>query len=269
MLDPLPRRYHRVLAPVTSTVSSAFPNGKWVGFPHLSRLKRLRAGGGFRGRRYFVMFRPPSLLAPQIVPTAANTAAGQPGLLRPGTSCFVASARTGYANRPNSGNWRCRDSHPARLRPCRLLLSSIPPIIPYGRFSRVRLEGWLVRRGLPGASFSLSLLPACTDRRPFAFALRAPRGQHRLSRTEPGRGLDDAPPWRVGCPPPQGSSLRIGLCCPSPSSLNRPHPPRSQAHRDFTALRLIRDAFAVRERLGDPRAVPGFCYHSLLACHPL
>ena len=49
MLDPLPRRYHRVLAPVTSTVSSAFPNGKWVGFPHLSRLKRLRAGGGFRG----------------------------------------------------------------------------------------------------------------------------------------------------------------------------------------------------------------------------
>ena len=39
---------------------------------------------------------------------------------------------------------------------------------------------------------------------------------------------------------------------------NRPHPPRSQAHRDFTAQRLIRDAFAVRERLGDPRAVPSF-----------
>jgi hypothetical protein len=119
-----------VLSPVSSTVSSAFPNGKWVGFPHLSRLKRLRAGGGFRGRRYFVMFRPPSLLAPQIVPTAANTAAGQPGLLRPGTSCFVASARTGYANRPNTGNWRCRDSHPARLRPCRLLLSVRPPCHP-------------------------------------------------------------------------------------------------------------------------------------------
>src|SRR5262252_8009367 len=76
------------------------------------------------------MFRPPSLLAPQVVPTAANTAAGQPGLLRPGTSCFVASARTGYANRPNTGNWRCRDSHPARLRPCRLLLSATAPVIP-------------------------------------------------------------------------------------------------------------------------------------------
>jgi hypothetical protein len=57
---------------------------------------------------------------------------------------------------------------------------------------------------------------------------------------------------------PQGPSLRSGLCCPKPSPLNRPHPPRSRAHRDFTARRLIRNAFAVRERLGDPRAVPGF-----------
>jgi hypothetical protein len=32
---------------------------------------------------------------------------------------------------------------------------------------------------------------------------------------------------------------------PGPSSLNRPHPPHSQAHPDFTALRLIPDAFAV------------------------
>jgi hypothetical protein len=57
---------------------------------------------------------------------------------------------------------------------------------------------------------------------------------------------------------PQGSSLRSGLCCPGPSSLNRPHPPHAQAHRDFTARRLIRDAFAVRERRGDPRVVPSF-----------
>ena len=34
-----------------------------------------------------------------------------------------------------------------------------------------------------------------------------------------------------------------------------PHP---RAHRDFTAWRLIRDAFAVRERRGDPRVVPSF-----------
>src|SRR6516162_5117114 len=54
-------------------------------------------------------------LAPQIVPTAANTAAGQPGLLRPSRTRFVASPRIGYANRPNTGNWRYGDLHPARL----------------------------------------------------------------------------------------------------------------------------------------------------------
>jgi hypothetical protein len=57
---------------------------------------------------------------------------------------------------------------------------------------------------------------------------------------------------------PQGPSLRSRLCCPGPSSLNRPHPSHSQAHRDFAAQRFIRDAFAVREHLGDPRLVPGF-----------
>src|SRR3954447_25066054 len=71
-----------------------------------------------------------------------------------------------------------------------------------------------------------------------------------------------------GSPSPQGPSLRSGLCCPGPSSLNRPHPPPLAAHRDFTAGRLIRDAFAVRERRGDPRAVPGFRYHSVLTCRP-
>jgi hypothetical protein len=73
-----------------------------------------------------------------------------------------------------------------------------------------------------------------------------------------GRGLDGAPPWRVGRPPRQESSLRFELCCLGPSPLNRPHPSHSRAHRDFTARRLIGDAFAVRERRGDPRVVPGF-----------
>jgi hypothetical protein len=44
---------------------------------------------------------------------------------------------------------------------------------------------------------------------------------------------------------PQGPSLRSGLYCPGPSSLNRPHPPHSQAHHDFAAWRFIRDALAV------------------------
>ena len=37
----------------------------------------------FRGCSYFIMFRPPRLLASPIAPTAANTSAGQPRLLRP------------------------------------------------------------------------------------------------------------------------------------------------------------------------------------------
>ena len=44
---------------------------------------------------------------------------------------------------------------------------------------------------------------------------------------------------------PQGPSLRSGLCCPSPSSLNRPHPPHSPTRRTFPALRVICNAFAV------------------------
>jgi hypothetical protein len=80
----------------------------------------------------------------------------------------------------------------------------------------------------------------------------------RWSRSVSGRALNRAPPWRVGRPPPQGSSLLLELCCLELSSLNRPHPPHPQAHRDFTAWQLIRDAFAVRERQGDPRVVPGF-----------
>ena len=37
-----------------------------------------------------------------------------------------------------------------------------------------------------------------------------------------------------------------------------PSAPLVGTHRDFTAMRLIRDAFAVRVRLGDPRLVPSF-----------
>jgi len=57
----------------------------------------------------------------------------------------------------------------------------------------------------------------------------------------------------------QGPSLRFRFFCPEPSTLSRPHPPHSRAQHNFIARRLICAAFAVRERLGDPRAVPRFC----------
>src|SRR5215470_8358157 len=62
-----------------------------------------------------------------------------------------------------------------------------------------------------------------------------------------------------GVPTAPGALARVQVILSEPSSLIRPHPPHSQAHRDFTARRLIRDVFAVPERLGDPRVVPSFC----------
>ena len=114
------------------------------------------------------------------------------------------------------------------------------------------------RRRLPRWWSSLSLLPAYAGQLRFVSALRAPRGLIGGIALSRACGLDCAPPCGGILHLPQGPSLGSGLFCPGPSSLNRPHPPHSQAHRDFTAWRLIRDAFAVRERLGDPRVVPSF-----------
>src|SRR6516164_2415640 len=69
----------------------------------------------FRGCSYSFMFRPPSLLASQIVPTAASSLAGQLRRLHPSRTCIVAFARIGYAIRPTTGNWRNEDFHLARL----------------------------------------------------------------------------------------------------------------------------------------------------------
>ncbi len=62
-----------------------------------------------------------------------------------------------------------------------------------------------------------------------------------------------------GWPPPQGLSLRSGLFYPRPSPLIGPIRPTRRHSAISPTMRLIRDAFAVRERLGDPRAVPSFC----------
>jgi len=62
------------------------------------------SAGEFRGCSYFVMFRPHSLLASQIVPTAASLLAGQLRRLRPSRTCVVTFARIGYAIRLTTGN---------------------------------------------------------------------------------------------------------------------------------------------------------------------
>jgi hypothetical protein len=77
-LVPYPGGSHRVPIPVSSSVSSAFP---------IKRLGRLPAWfcehdfsqRDCRGCRHSIMFRPPSLLASQIVPTAMPIAQGSRG----------------------------------------------------------------------------------------------------------------------------------------------------------------------------------------------
>ena len=69
----------------------------------------------FRGCSYSITFRPPSLLASQIVPTAASIPTGRPRLLHPSKTCVVTFARIGYAIRLTTGNWRNEDFHLARF----------------------------------------------------------------------------------------------------------------------------------------------------------
>ena len=99
------------------------------------------------------------------------------------------------------------------------------------------------------------LAPSRTPRLPDPPELRclAPRGNPE------GSSPQDAPltPGVLG-------SGRVILS--QPSSPIRSHPPVSQARGDFTGSPLIRPAFAVRERLGDPRDVPSFPGRAVPAC---
>lgn len=126
MLDPVPRRFTVCTHLFLPRCHRPSPSKEWVGFPHFVPRITTSRRSVFRGCRYSLMFRPPSLLSPQIVPTAAATTAEQPGILRPGLSCFVTSTRTGYANRltqaiDGTGTFTLSDS-----QPCRLLTSLHP-----------------------------------------------------------------------------------------------------------------------------------------------
>ena len=57
-----------------------------------------------------------------------------------------------------------------------------------------------------------------------------------------------------------------GYVVPVHHRLLRPHPPVSPARWDFAAWPLIPSAFAVRERLGDPRDLPYFPCRAVHTC---
>jgi hypothetical protein len=90
--------------------------------------------------------------------------------------------------------------------------------------------GWKV--GLSGSAFPhiAQVKPApgipCSTRR-FASTLRALRCPTLRPALCRNSGLGGALPFEKSTPLPQRSSLRSGFYCPSPSTLNRPHPPHS------------------------------------------
>jgi len=127
---------------------------------------------------------------------------------------------------------------------------------PSLRFRTVGFPQYGSKAGISDGAFPIGA-GYCVAR--FASVLRALRLHRRDPRTVPRLVARLSTSVRADYSAlPQGPSLRSGFYCPSPSSLTRPHPSHSRAHPDFTALRLIRDALAVRCRLGDPRVVPGF-----------
>jgi len=68
-------------------------------------------------------------------------------------------------------------------------------------------------------------------------------------------------------PYPRGPWLRFELCCLDPSLLTMTPCANLAGTLRLHAFALIRNAFAVRERLGDPRDLPYFRCCSFYACH--
>jgi hypothetical protein len=127
---------HRVLSPVSSTMSSAFPKERMGRLPacFVPRITTSRRSV-FRGCRYSLMFRPPSLLSPQIVPTAAILLQGSRGFyvrayraLLPPHAPDMLTVRIQVID--GTGTFTLSDS-----QPCRLLTSRHGPSArkAYGR----------------------------------------------------------------------------------------------------------------------------------------
>src|SRR5438445_3479603 len=75
----------------------------------------------FRDCSYFLMFRPPSLLASRIAPTAVSFPTGQLRRLHPSRTCVVAFARIGYAIGRLQAIDRTGTLTPLDSQSCRLL----------------------------------------------------------------------------------------------------------------------------------------------------
>src|SRR5260370_21541294 len=100
MLDPIPRRFHKVLLPVSSSVASAFPqegNGSASAISREHDFPR----GRISGLQIFLYVQASKFARLPDRSYRCCTAAAQPRLFLPRTTCFVTSTRTVHANHPN------------------------------------------------------------------------------------------------------------------------------------------------------------------------
>ena len=111
---------------VSSRRASAFPELK-AGRHSTTFRTATSVRGSLRGCSHSLMFRPPSLLALQIAPTAeVLTPSGQPGLFHSSNTRLVTSSCVEYANRSNRATNGARTCTSQNSQPCRLLLYPRP-----------------------------------------------------------------------------------------------------------------------------------------------
>jgi len=100
---PLPRRSHRVHEPVNFPDVIGLPQGRLGRLPAAFPRPQLFVGVISRLQTFRYVQAPKFVRLPGCT-HRYGYAVGRPRLLRPGKTCFVASARTGYASRPYTGN---------------------------------------------------------------------------------------------------------------------------------------------------------------------
>ena len=115
-LDPIPRRVQCACTCFFHGAIGLPHVESWVGFPRLSAnddFSRCSISGlqVFRYVPASKFARPPD----RSYRCEKHLPQGSRGFYVRAHSCFVTSARSGYANRPNTGNWRYGDLHPARF----------------------------------------------------------------------------------------------------------------------------------------------------------
>ena len=147
-----------------------------------------------------------------------------------------------------------------------------PPIIPYGGFSPVRLEGWPIRRGLSGMSLSSSLLPTCAVRHPVCVRPSCTSWPHRWHRSESGPWARLRTAMRRSTPPTPGALARVRvLVSRSVVTYSTPSAPlagTSRFHRSAAYTRCLRCAGAPkRPASGSGLSLRILCWHAALFDH--